>query len=160
MKRAIEISVRIYRRLLKLYPAKHRDEYGEEMARCFADLCRDGAMRRGVAGLVAAWGFVLRDYVGSLIQEHRAEGRMTMTCFCVALRRKITSERFVKEAAQTLLWNGAGALLVASVMKLTSLPLTEGQLIIGILSACAVSLQLVILGILTLPARVAPSEKP
>jgi hypothetical protein len=159
MKRAIEISERIYRGMVKLYPATHRAEYGEEMARCFADLCRDGARRRGAAGLIAAWGLILRDFMGSLFREHRAEGRIVMGCLCEALRRKIASEKFVKDAAQALLFNGAGTLLVLSVLKLTSLPLTEGQLIIGLLAACAVSLQLVILGVLATPARVAPSEK-
>ena len=159
MKRAIEISLRAYRRLLKLYPPTHLAEYGEEMARCFRDLCCDEARRRGIPGLVAAWGFILRDLVGSLIREHRAEGRKAMSDFSEALHRKVTCGKFVKDALQGLLSLGALGILVASVMKLTSLPLTEGQLIIGILCTFAVYLQLVILGILATPARAASSEE-
>ena len=82
-----------------------------------------------------------------------------MSNFTQALRRKVTSEKFVWGVAQTLLGWGAISILIASVMKLTALPLTEGQLIIGILAACAVSLQLVILGVLATPGRVPSSEK-
>ena len=159
MERAIDLSARVYRRLLKLYPSTHLAEYGEEMARCFTDLCRDGAKRRGAAGLAAAWGFVLRDLIGSLVREHHAEGRKAMSGFREALHRKITPGKAVQDAARSLLSLGAVAVFVASVMKLTSLPLTEGQLIIGVLCASAVSLQLVLLGFLATPARVARSEK-
>lgn len=150
--RAIGLSARLYRSLLRLYPAKHLAEYGEEMAQCFEDLCRE-------EGLVAAWGRIVRDLPASVIREHRTEGRMIMSGIGQALRRKVTSEKFVKDAAQTLSWWAAVGVLFASVNKLTSLPLTEGQLIIGILAASAVSLQLVILGILATPGRVASSEK-
>jgi hypothetical protein len=152
MNRAIGLSARIYRGLLNLYPAKHLAEYGEEMARCFEDLRRE-------EGLVAAWGRILRDLPASVIREHRAEGRKAMSCFCELLRRKIASEEFVKELAAWLLWYGAVAILFASVFKLTSLPLTEGQLVIGLLCAVAVSLQMAVIGLLVTPVRSAPSQK-
>jgi hypothetical protein len=158
MKRAIEISLRAYRRLLKLYPPTHLAEYGEEMARCFRDLCCDEARRRGIPGLVAAWGFILRDLVGSLIREHRAEGRKAMNRFGELMRRKISDEK-LKGLAAVLFWYGAVAVLYGSVFKLTSLPLTEGQLVIGLLCAVAVTLQMTMLGLLVRPARVAPSPK-
>ena len=158
MKRAIEISARAYRRLLKLYPPRHLAEYGEEMARCFRDLCCDEARRRGIPGLVAAWGFILRDLVGSLIREHRAEGRKAMNRFGELMRRKISDDK-LKELGALLSWYGAAAILYGSVFKLTSLPLTEGQLVIGLLCAVAVTLQMTILGLLVRPARVAPSPK-
>ena len=82
-----------------------------------------------------------------------------MDGFTQALRRKVTSEKFVKDAAQALLGWAAVGVLVASIRKLTSLPLTEGQLIIGLLAACAVSLQLAMLGVLVTATRVASSEK-
>ena len=40
--RAVGISERAYRSLLRGYPRGLRDEYGDEMARCFRDLCREG----------------------------------------------------------------------------------------------------------------------
>ena len=139
MKRLIEISDRTYRRLLKLYPPAHVAEYGEEMARLFRDLCRDAVRRRGAAGLLSAWAFILGDLAASLL----VEGRNPM------LMRKL---------AHGLLSSAAGAVLYLSVFKLTSLPLTEGQLLIGILCSLAVSLQLVILAVLVMPPRLAPSQ--
>ena len=82
-----------------------------------------------------------------------------MSGLCQALRRKVASEKFVRDVAQILLGWAAIGILFASVNKLTSLPLTEGQLIIGLLATFSVSLQLMILGILATPGRVAPSEK-
>lgn len=82
-----------------------------------------------------------------------------MGCFYELLRRKISTEKGVRQLAALLLCYSAIALLVASVLKRTSLPLTEGQLVIGLLCAVAVSLQMTILGILVTPARVAPSPK-
>lgn len=151
MKRAIEISARTIRWMLKLYPPSHLAEYGDAMAQLFRDLCRDGARRRGVAGLIAAWGFILWDLIGSLIREHRAEGRKAMT--------RNSNGTPLKGVAQSLPGVAATGVLVASVLKLTSLPLTEGQLVIGVLCACTASLQLVILGVLVTPSRVAPSQK-
>src|SRR5262245_13319809 len=115
MKRAMELSARVYRRLLKLYPANHRSEYGEEMAQCFRDLSREEVKRRGPLGLVAAWGRILRDLPASVFREHRCEGRMRMSGFSQAFRRKVTSEKFVRDVLQTLLGWAAVGILIASV---------------------------------------------
>lgn len=152
----MNFSERVYRRLLQAYPEAYRKEYAEAMAQLFRDLCRDAAARRGTAGLIGVWGFLLQDLMGSLIREHRAEGRKTVN----ALYRKISAGRFVNNVLSSMLSLGAQALLVAGVFKLTSLPLTEGQLIVGILSTVAVSLQLIILAVLTAPPKVEPSPAP
>ena len=39
--RAVGTSQRAYRSLLRAYPRELRDGYGDEMARCFRDLCRE-----------------------------------------------------------------------------------------------------------------------
>jgi hypothetical protein len=158
MKRAIEISARAYRRLLKLYPPTHLAEYGEEMARVFRDLCLDGARRRGAAGLVAVWGFILRDLIGSLIREHRAEGRKAMSEFCEALHRKAHRREVRQRRASEPSVAGSLGHSRRFGDEADVAALTEGQLIIGILCTFAVYLQLVILAILAAPARAASSE--
>ena len=81
-----------------------------------------------------------------------------MNRFGELMRRKISDEK-LKGLAAVLFWYGAVAVLYGSVFKLTSLPLTEGQLVIGLLCAVAVTLQMTMLGLLVRPARVAPSPK-
>jgi hypothetical protein len=58
----------------------------------------------------------------------------------------------LKELGALLSWYGAAAILYGSVYKLTSLPLTEGQLVIGLLCAVAVTLQMTMIGLLVRPA--------
>jgi hypothetical protein len=67
---AVGISDWAYRSLLRAYPRELRDEYGEEMARCFEDLCReeleDGG---GVLGLAALWARTLPELFYSALKE-------------------------------------------------------------------------------------------
>ncbi|HVR84595.1 MAG TPA: hypothetical protein VMU54_09810 [Planctomycetota bacterium] len=155
--RAIEISERVFRRLLRAYPPSLRAEYEEPMVQLFGDLCRDARNRRGGVGLIAVWAFILRDTAGSLILEYANDGRSVMDKFRRAFALKIRQGTLAPNLAQGLLSSAAVFVLVGSVLKLTSLPLTEGQLLIGLLCACAVSIQLTILGILVTPRPVAPS---
>ena len=52
-----EISLRIYRRLLRAYPKAHRDEYGSAMVQLFRDQCQEA----GNWGLAGLWGRTIRD---------------------------------------------------------------------------------------------------
>ena len=47
---AVGPSQRAYRSLLRVYPRAVRDEYGDEMVRCFRDLCREALEDGGVVG--------------------------------------------------------------------------------------------------------------
>jgi hypothetical protein len=68
--RAVGTSERAYRALLRAYPRELRDEYGDEMARCFGDLCReeleDGG---GGLGLAALWARTLPELLYSALKE-------------------------------------------------------------------------------------------
>ena len=156
MKTPIEISERVYRGMLRAYPEAYRREYAEEMARLFRDLCRDAAERRGTVGLLAVWAFVAGDLLGSLIREHREEGRKAMNSLCRRLRSNPSKDWSPNAVLSSLLSLSALSVLLAAVFKLTSLPLTEGQLIIGLLCTGAVSLQLIILAVLTAPPKASP----
>src|SRR3989442_1250993 len=47
--KTVEFSERIYRKLLRLYPQSHRQQYSELMAQLFRDQCRD-VLRAGCSG--------------------------------------------------------------------------------------------------------------
>ncbi len=70
--RVTEISGRVYRRLLRVYPRGLRDEYGDEMARCFQDLCRE-ALESGGLGLAALWVRTVPELLHTAVKERSAE---------------------------------------------------------------------------------------
>ena len=68
--RAVGISERAYRSLLRTYPRELRDEYGEEMARCFEDLCREELEDSGGGlGLAALWARTLPELLYTALKE-------------------------------------------------------------------------------------------
>jgi hypothetical protein len=66
--RVLGISEQAYRALLRAYPRGFRDEYGDEMARCFRDLCREG-LEDGGLGLAALWARTLPELLYSALKE-------------------------------------------------------------------------------------------
>ena len=66
---AVGISERAYRSLLRAYPRELRDDYGEEMARCFRDLCREEVEDGGGLGLAALWAHTLAELLYSALEE-------------------------------------------------------------------------------------------
>ncbi|CAA9405960.1 MAG: hypothetical protein AVDCRST_MAG03-1532 [uncultured Rubrobacteraceae bacterium] len=67
--RAVGTSERAYRSLLRAYPRGLRGEYGDEMARCFRDLCREGLEKGGGLGLAALWARTLPELFYSALKE-------------------------------------------------------------------------------------------
>src|SRR4028118_2091418 len=67
--RAVGVSDRAYRSLLRAYPRGLRGEYGEEMARLFRDLCREGLEDGGGLGLAALWARTLPELLYSALKE-------------------------------------------------------------------------------------------
>ncbi len=68
-RRAVDLSERAYRALLRAYPRGLRDEYGDEMARCFRDLCREELEDSGGPGLVALWARTLPEFFYTALKE-------------------------------------------------------------------------------------------
>src|SRR3712207_3750806 len=66
--RAVGTSERAYRSLLRAYPRELRDGYGEEMARCFRDLCRE-ELEDGGLGLAALWARTLPELFYTALKE-------------------------------------------------------------------------------------------
>jgi hypothetical protein len=67
--RAVGTSERAYRFLLRAYPRGLRDGYGDEMVRCFRDLCREKLEDGGGLGLVALWACTLPELLYSALRE-------------------------------------------------------------------------------------------
>jgi hypothetical protein len=67
--RSVGVSERAYRWLLRAYPRELRDEYGDEMARCFRDLCREELEDGGGLGLAALWARTLPELLYSALKE-------------------------------------------------------------------------------------------
>ena len=68
----VETSVRVYRALLWLYPAEHREEYGGLMAQVFRDKANDVYLKDGDAGMIVYWFSSILDLLISVIQERKA----------------------------------------------------------------------------------------
>ena len=67
--RAERASERAYRSLLGAYPGELRREYGDEMARCFRDLCREALDGGGGLALAALWARTLPELVRTAVKE-------------------------------------------------------------------------------------------
>jgi hypothetical protein len=67
--RVVGISQRVYRSLLRAYPRELRDKYGDEMVRCFQDLCREELEDGGGLGLAALWTNTLREVLYTAFKE-------------------------------------------------------------------------------------------
>jgi hypothetical protein len=64
------VSVRLYRALIKAYPAAFCRQYGDEMTLVFRELATDAWSRRGWFGLACMWCRVLADLAGSVLRQH------------------------------------------------------------------------------------------
>ena len=67
--RAVGTSERAYRSLLRVYPRELRDEYGDEMARCFKELCREELEDGGSLGLAVLWARTLPELLYTALKE-------------------------------------------------------------------------------------------
>src|SRR5689334_116093 len=67
--RIITVSERLYRRLLRAYPAAFRHQYGAQMAQVFRDCCRTAYQRSGTGGVLQLWIPTLGDLVRNAVAE-------------------------------------------------------------------------------------------
>jgi hypothetical protein len=76
----VERSVRIYRTLLRAYPAVFRKQYEEEMTLVFRELTTNAWQHRGPFGVLLMWLYVIGDLVWSASKEHflETEGSVQM----------------------------------------------------------------------------------
>jgi hypothetical protein len=74
----MHFSTRLYRLLLRLYPAQHRREYGDLMVQAFRDLAREAYGQRGLIGLLLLWPGLLVDTFRAAYNEHRRTRKHAM----------------------------------------------------------------------------------
>ncbi|MFN8376030.1 MAG: hypothetical protein U0694_24545 [Anaerolineae bacterium] len=91
-KRMLRISGKVYRVLLRLYPAEHREAFGAAMAQTFGDMLRDAYGQRGARGVLRLWLETLSDTLqnaviehGSVLQERLAMSRRSLMVLGLAL---------------------------------------------------------------------------
>ena len=72
--RALEISERVYKALLKAHPEEFRNEYGLQMSQAFQDSCGEELECSGMVGLVKLWLRTILDLVMTALVE-RSSGR-------------------------------------------------------------------------------------
>lgn len=68
-RRSVRFSKWFYQRLLALYPAGHRQEYGPAMVQLFTDQCCDAWHEKKTAGLALLWLRVLPDLIWTSLLE-------------------------------------------------------------------------------------------
>jgi hypothetical protein len=66
---------RVYRWLLRLYPAEFRARFSDEMVQLFSDQFRDARARGAPAGAARTWLRTLRDLVVTAASEHARKDR-------------------------------------------------------------------------------------
>jgi hypothetical protein len=70
-------SVRLYRRLLMVYPDAYRHEYGPLMVQAFRDMHRAAIQHEGSYGILKLWLHTLLDLSTTAGEEHYEEFRRT-----------------------------------------------------------------------------------
>ena len=68
--RHLSLSVRVYQKLLLLYPKEYRYVYGPLMLQLFRDQMRDAYCRNGAQGIVRVWTHTLWDLLVTVPEEH------------------------------------------------------------------------------------------
>lgn len=71
-------SVQVYGSLLKLYPRRHREEYGPWMTQVFRDVCLQAYRQDGSWGVFNVWLGTIPDIGESAGQEHYDELRRSI----------------------------------------------------------------------------------
>jgi hypothetical protein len=150
--RGVERSVRMYRMLLKAYPAAFQRKYEDEMVRVFRELAADAQRQHGASGLVTMWFRVLGDVAWTALKEHFSEsktldGGIDMKVKSMLMRR-ISSNAADCRLGQIGAFGASLLVLVLGVWKFTSMRLTEPQLFFGILLVATLTVQCVGLGLL------------
>lgn len=70
----MKTSVKLYRLLLRFYPAEFCNDYAEQLDQAFRDLMRDAVRKWGWFGVATVWAHVLPDLILTAIQLHRKKG--------------------------------------------------------------------------------------
>ncbi len=149
--RIVQWTVRIYKTLIKSYPASFNKKYGDEMVVIFRELAADAHRRRGIVGLIAACFCVLLDLARTVPKEHLTEwnnqGEIAMS-FRSLLTRKIGPDHINPRWSRMWVIVFSFILTALYIKALTNMKLTNFELICGILLIMAMTLQGIFYGLL------------
>ena len=123
--RAVGTSERAYRSLLRAYPRELRDEYGDEMARCFQELCREELEEGGGLGLAALWARTLPELFYTALKERSTMLNRNAYLFAVGV---------ALAAALILVWSSLGVGIIGADGDPANL-MYFGVLAVGIVGA-------------------------
>lgn len=70
----VDLSIRIYSKLLAAYPGQFRAEYEYHMLQLFRDVCRNVFQRGGLAGMTSLWMRTSLDLIRTTVEEHIERG--------------------------------------------------------------------------------------
>jgi len=109
---SVGIGVSVYRQLLRLYPAIHREQFADEMMAVFADVEADG-LSKGKLARGVFWTREIAGIVGGILHEHwRALGGDSVgLCFPTRRLTMRTEFRFPKTTAALMTIILAGVVL-------------------------------------------------
>lgn len=120
-RKAVSLSVGIYRKLLVAYPRELREEYAGEMARYFGELCKDSVGRGGLVALLVMWLQTLYELAVSARLERKR-----------SIPRRQTSPGDAVAAALLLFpgcgqaYNGQPVKAVAHALSVPGIPIAFG----------------------------------
>ncbi len=92
-------SNKLYYKLLKVYPVKHRQRFRDEMAQVFRNLCRDIYSRQGLTGLMGLWFINFFDLLKTALEERLKEVS------------HMTKEKFIRLSGWALMLGGVTFIL-------------------------------------------------
>jgi len=107
----LNVSQRVFTRLLVLYPREYRQEYGPQMAQLFKDCSREVVGQSGAAALLTLWAATLLDLFKTAFEEHFKE------------LTHMTKEKFTRLGGWALI---AGGLLLLPLLGLGDLETLMG----------------------------------
>ncbi len=122
---------RVYRALLRLYPAAFRARFADEMVHLFSDQLRDAASGRQRAGVTRVWWRTLGDLAVTAASEHAAAR---------SVAHSLTSPPTNGSRALGMLGILGGALLLAPFLPFVDIgpPLNQVRLILFCAGAMAI----------------------
>ncbi|MGO8947883.1 MAG: hypothetical protein ACLQUY_09510 [Ktedonobacterales bacterium] len=142
-------ALRIYRWVLRLYPAAHRRDFGEPMLQTFGDCYHDAVEREGMSE-AQFWLGVLTDESRSLIREHLA----TLSTVTERIR---SMDKLLSAVAKRPVSTVAALLLWVVVLDLLSQSIPSADAIAGSWLFFWLAATVIYGGVLLLVARFAQS---
>jgi hypothetical protein len=144
----LSVSDWVYARLMVLYPATHRREYGWLLAQAFRDMSRDGYRRQGWLGFAKVWLTVSSDLLktASLERLSSLRGTLAMLSFKQMLNSNFTTVSQDRLAARIICAGWALFTMALIAYKLPPLATNGTELAVGLVLAAVMSLLMFAIG--------------